>query len=62
MARAIGVRAGGKVEDDGSRVAVGCCPGVIDKSFFPDPEQGKLRAPESMLLASAYSIVSLSHW
>jgi hypothetical protein len=61
MARATRVRSSGKVEDDRSRVAVGCCPRVIDKSFFPDLEQGKLGAPESMLLASTYSIVSLSH-
>ena len=62
MMRAIGIDVGGRVEDDGSGVAAGCCPRVIDKSFFLGLEQGKLGAPESKLLASAYSMVSLSHW
>ena len=62
MARAALVAASGKVEDDGSRMAVGCCPRAVDKSFFPGLEQGKLRAPESRLLASAYLTASLSHW
>jgi hypothetical protein len=53
MMRAIGVRVDGRVEDDGLRVAAGCCSKVIDKSFFPGLEQGKLGALESKLLASA---------
>ena len=36
--RATGVGAGSEVEDDGSRVATGCCPRVVDKSFFPGLE------------------------
>jgi hypothetical protein len=62
MMRAIGVGDSGGVEDDRSRVAAGCCPEVVEKSFFPSLEQGKLRATESKLLASAYSTASLSHW
>ena len=62
MARAALVAASGKVEDDGSRMAVGCCPRAIDKSSFPSLEQGELRDLESRLLASAYSMASLLHW
>jgi hypothetical protein len=60
--RVVGVGAGGEVKDDGLRVATGCCSKVVDKSFFPGLEQGKLRAPKSKLLASVYSTASLSHW
>ena len=60
--RAIGVEAGVEVKDDGSRVAIGCCLEVVDRSFFPDLEQGRLEAPESKLLAFAYSMSSLLHW
>ena len=60
--RATGVEAGGEVKDDGSRVAAGCCPRVVDRSFFPDLKQGRFEALESKLLASAYSMLSLSHW
>jgi hypothetical protein len=45
MMRAIGVEAGGGGEDDRSRVVAGCCPRVIDRSFFPSLEQGRLEAP-----------------
>ena len=62
MLRAVGVRASGGVKDDGSMVAVGYCPRVVDKSFFPGLEQGKIKATKSKLLASAYSMASLSHW
>ena len=60
--RAAGVGASSGVEEDMSRVMAGYCPRVIDKSFFLGLEQGKLGAPESKLLASAYSMASLSHW
>ena len=60
--RAIRVGASGEVKDDGSKVAVGCCPRAIDKSSFPSLEQGELRDLESRLLASAYLTASLSHW
>jgi hypothetical protein len=57
-ARAIGDGASDEVKDDGSRATVGYCLGIIDKSFFHSLEQGKLGAPESKLLASAYSTAS----
>ena len=60
--RARGVGAYGGVKDDGSRVTTGYCFGVVDKSFFPGLEQGKLEAPEYKSLASTYLTVSLSHW
>ena len=60
--RAIGVEVGDRVEDDGSRVVAGCCPRVVDRSFFPSLEQGRLEAVESKFLASVYSTASLSHW
>jgi hypothetical protein len=62
MMRAVGFKADGGVKDDGSRVAAGYCSRVVDKSFFPGLKQGKLRAPESKLLAFVYSMASLSHW
>ena len=60
-ARAVGVKAGSRVKDDGSTMVIGCCLRIIDKSFFPSLEQARLGAPESRLLASSYSIASLSH-
>jgi hypothetical protein len=41
--RAAGVEAGGRVEDDRSRVLVGGCPRVIDRSFAPGLRQGDLK-------------------
>ena len=60
--RVAGVKASGEVKEDGSRVAAGCCPGVVDRSFFPDLKQGRFEALESKLLASAYLTASLTHW
>ena len=61
MMMAVGVKEDAKAEDDGSRMAAGHCSGVIDRSFFLGIEQGRLGAPESRLLASTYSMASLSH-
>jgi len=61
MTMATGVEASAGAGDNGSRMAMGRCFRVIDKSFFPGIEQGRLVAPESRLLAFAYSMSSLSH-
>jgi len=61
MTMVMGVRASTGAEDNGSRMAVGYCPRVIDRSFFPGMEQCRLGALKSRLLASEYSTMSLSH-
>jgi hypothetical protein len=61
MTRAAGVGANIEAKDDGSRMMMGFRFGTIDRGFFLGMEQGRLGAPESRLLASAYSTASFSH-